>query len=165
MTQRRIFAFLWPDAPQGPVDDQARQVRYLRVSGRGPLRMVLLVALSLLTFGLGLVGILVVSVSPTIPALAVVIVALAILVPFLARCWQVGTYVNDHGVRIIWLWRTIQLPWSSVTSIDSDSRGVTLQTRSGAISTHIASRGMDYLGRPEVYVISRDRLTNWWQAR
>lgn len=165
MTQRRIFAFLWPDPPPVPVDERARQDRYLRVSGRGPVRLVLLVALSLLTFGVGLVGAVAVSARPTAVALVVVAAALAVLVPVLARCWQVGTYVSDHGIRIITLPRTIRVPWSDVTSLESDGSRVHLSTQTHSVATHIASSGLDFIGRREAYDIARDRLTNWWQQR
>jgi hypothetical protein len=165
MTQRRIFAFLWPDSPQGPVDIQARQDRYLRINGRGPLRLALLFSLSLLTFGVGLIGALVVVSSPTIAALALLGVALAALVPFMARCWQVGTYVNDHGVRVITLRQTIRVPWADVTSIESSGRGIRLRTRSESVKTQIAPRGLDYVGRPEAYAMAVDRIENWWQQR
>jgi hypothetical protein len=165
MTQRRIFAFLWPDPPQGPVDSQARQARYLRINGRGPLRLALLFSLSLLTFGVGLIGSLVVVSSPTIPALALLGATLAALVPFLMRCWQVGTYVNDHGVRVITLRRTIRVPWTDVTWIESNGRGIRLGTPSESVVTHIAPHGLDYIARPEAYAIAVDRLENWWQQR
>lgn len=165
MTQRRIFAFLWPDSPQGPVDAQARQDRYLRINGRGPLRLALLFSLSLLAFGVGIIGALVVVSSPTIAALALLGVTLAALVPLLTRCWQVGTYVSDHGVRVITLRQTIRVPWPDVTSIESNGRGIRLHTRSESVSTHITPLGLDYIGCPEAYAIAVDRLENWWRQR
>ncbi|MBM3668729.1 MAG: hypothetical protein FJW97_01755 [Actinobacteria bacterium] len=165
MTERRLFASLWPDPLPGPVDDEVRQDRYLRISGRGPVRLLLLMALGLLTFGVGLVGTLVVSASRSITALVVLSAALSTLFLVLARCWQLGTYVNDHGVRVITFRRTIRVPWSRVTSIELTGQRVRVLSDQSLMSTHISRHGLDYVGRPEAYAIARDRLENWWARR
>jgi cytochrome c biogenesis protein CcdA len=125
----------------------------------------LLLVFSVLTFAVGFIGALVVTAYPTLPALAVVGITLAGLVTMLARSWQVGTYVSDHGVRDITFRRTTQVPWSDVTSIESDRRRVQLNTRFDSVSPHVARHGLDFIGRHEAYDMAVDRLTNWWQQR
>jgi hypothetical protein len=77
----------------------------------------------------------------------------------------VGTYVSDLGVRVIRMTRTLHIPWPDVIAIDTGATAVVLRTAEGEIRTHVAQRGLDYLGRRESWDIARDRLTNWWQGR
>jgi hypothetical protein len=165
MTQKRIFGFLWPDPAPVPVDELAHQSRYLRITGRGPLRVALLLVLTTATFGVGLMGTLVVATSPSVPALILLIAVLVTLLLVTARGWQVGTYVSDLGVRVIRMTRTLHIPWPDVIAIDTGTTAVVLRTAEGEIRTHVAHRGLDYLGRRESWDIARDRITNWWQGR
>lgn len=164
MTQKRIFAILWPDAPPGPLDADARQARYIRVHRRGPLRLVLIITMTIATFGVALLGAIGLASSPSIPGLLIVLPVVVLLVAVTVRAWQVGTYVNDHGVRIIHPTRTFQCTWTEIPSIESPGDVVTLGL-DPPVPTHIRARGLDHLGDRESYDIARDRIINWWQGR
>lgn len=164
MTQKRIFAFLWPDPAPGPVDSAARQVRFLRVSRRGPLRILVLLLCTLVTFTVALLGAIALMSGPTIPALLVLVALVGVLACVTVRGWQLGTYVSDHGVRIIRLTRTNQHTWPEVTSIETVGDVVTLGV-DPPVPTHIRARGLDHLGDRESYDMARDRIFNWWRGR
>lgn len=165
MSQKRIFGFLWPDTPSGPVDDQARQTRFVRVTPRGPLRILVLIILTLTSFSVAFLGSLVAGTARTPLALLAVVLAVLPLVAVTARGWQVGTFVNDGGVRIIRMFTTISIPWSAVLALDEDSRAVRIVTTERLYPTHIRRDGCDHITSTESYDMARDRLTNWWQQR
>jgi len=164
VTQRRIFAFLWPDPPAGPLDRNARQVRFLRVSPRGPLRFVLLGILTLATFAIALLGTLLIVSSPSVTGGVILISALAPLLALTARAWELGTYVNDEGVRVIRLLSTVGLLWSDVEAVVDTAGCVSLIGDGRTVPTHVRRMGLDHVGSPQSYDIARDRITNWWRA-
>lgn len=164
MTQRRIFAFLWPDPPTGPLDGNARQVRLVRASPRGPLRVVLLGILTLAAFTVALVGALLIVSSPSVTGGLILLCVLAPLLALTARAWQLGTYVNDEGVRVIRLFSTVGLLWSDVEAVVDTAGCVSLVGDGRTVPTHVRRMGLDHLGSPQSYDIARDRIANWWRA-
>lgn len=164
MTQRRIFAFLWPDAPAPAVDGDARQHRFVRACPRGPVRLVLLVALTIVTFSAAFLGTIVLALRPTALGAVTVLTVVIFLLVMTLRAWQVGTYVNDQGVRVIRGLRTTTLSWESVQSIRVAGPVVVIDA-DVRVPTHIHRRGLDHITSTESFDIARDRLANWWARR
>jgi hypothetical protein len=183
MTEPRkpLFGFLWakPD-PLAPVDDDYRQVRPVRVTGRGLVRVAALVLLSALTVtlvGSALMAALVTGeLIPTLIAAAVC----ATLTFLVLRGWIVGTYVSDDAVRVETTWRRRELPWNEVTAVVDDpgrtpflglplrvrGRRSVLHTKAGErISTHVYTSSPDLWPRAEAFDMARLRLAHWAQRQ
>lgn len=178
--RRPIFWFLWPRPdPHAPVDEQAVQTRLVRVTARGPVRLLTLALASVATVGLLASAIIAVTESGvtlgSLVGAAVAATALALTL----RGWVVGTYMNDHGVVVDTTWRRLSLPWTSVEQIVTESGkspllGLPLRTGSmrvcllrvdgSVLPTHIYSTSPDLCWRPEAFDMARLRLENW-QAR
>lgn len=165
MSHRRIFGFLWPDPPAEPVDAMAHQTRFLRVSGRGHLRIAMLLVASVATFAVAFLGSVIVGAHRSTTDLLLLILAVLPLAAGTARGWQVGTYVNDGGIRIIRMLTTTTIPWVGIASIREDGRSLCVETGGRVIPTHVRRGGLDYVTSPESFDIARDRLTNWWERR
>ena len=110
MSQPRkpIFGFLWPTPdPAAPVDGDYRQVRLVRVTPRGPVRLaVLIVGSALVTVCAGTL----VMAALTTPLTPLTVVGAAVtgtLLVLVLRGWVVGTFVNDDLVRVETTWRRI----------------------------------------------------------
>jgi hypothetical protein len=160
MTQRPIFGFLWPDRDE-PVDHQARQRRMVRIPGRGPLRLLTLVAATLGVVGLsGAVILAAVGVGWFTVILGGFVVAT--LTVIVLRAWVVGTYVNDDGFAVQRLFRANVGPWRDVWQIgEEDGKVIVYLVTGERIPTHIARRGLDLLGRPTAYDMAVLRLQRW----
>lgn len=160
MKQRPIFGFLWPDRNE-PLDHQAQQRRMVRIPGRGPIRLLTLIAATL--------GVVALSGSVLIAAAGVGWVAVmfggfvvASLTVVVLRAWVVGTYVNDDGFAVQRLFRADVGPWRDVWGIDERDGRIVLQLVTGArVPTHIARRSLDLLARPTAYDIAALRLQRW----
>lgn len=178
--RRPIFWFLWPRPdPHAPVDEQAVQTRYVRVTPRGPVRLLTLAFASVATVGLLASAIIAVTdAGLTLGSLVGAAVAATALALTL-RGWVVGTYVNDHGVVIETTWRRVTLPWDSVAQIVTESGpapvlGLPLRMASprvslvradgSALPTHVYRTSPDLWCRAEAFDMARLRLENW-QAR
>lgn len=179
MSQPRkpIFGFLWPTPdPAAPVDGDYRQVRLVRVTPRGPVRLaVLIVGSALVTVCAGTL----VMAALTTPLTPLTVVGAAVtgtLLVLVLRGWVVGTFVNDDLVRVETTWRRIDCAWSSVaTAADQEvatpllgtplhvpGRRVTITTREGnRLPTHIYSTSPDLWLRPEAYDMARLRMARW----
>lgn len=164
MTQRRIFAFLWPDAPAPAVDADAHQHRYVRICPRGPLRIAFLLALTAVTFSTAFLGTLVLATRPTVVGAVLTVTIVATLLVVTLRAWQLGTYVNDEGVRVIRSRQTTTLTWDAVRSIRDEGSAVVIDANQ-VVPTHIHRRGLDHLTSVESFEMARDRLGNWWHRR
>lgn len=169
MTQehrRPIFGFLWPRAdPNAPVDEQYVQVRLVRVPGRGPLRIAILVAatvgLTMLT-GTALTAAIGTSWLLLFPVSALIATFLVLLL----RGWSLGTYVNDAGIAVQRLFRTDSARWSEVRTVTDESGLVIVTLRDGRrLSTHISSRSLDLLGRAEQFDMAKLALQRWGEHR
>lgn len=178
--RKPIFGFLWPRPdPHAPVDGAYRQVRPVRVSRRGPVRVAGLVLLTLVVamatgtvLGAGLQagfhwGV-VVGAAVTASGLVLVL-----------RGWVVGTFVTDDGLVVETLWRRREVPWTELTDlavrgcrcpllglpIPVSGTRVVAVTASGAMPTHVYSTSPDYLGRTEAWDMAVLRLQRWREAR
>lgn len=159
---RPIFGFLWPQPdPNAPVDDAYEQVRLVRVPGRGPLRIAMLVAatvgLTLLT-GTALTA----AIGTAWPLLIPVAALIATFLVLLLRSWSLGTYVNDAGIAVQRLLRTDSARWTDVSEVMDESGLVIVTLRSGRwFSTHISRRSLDLIGRAEAYDMAKLALQRW----
>ena len=177
--RRPIFWFLWsrPD-PHARVDEAFRQVRALRVSPRGPIRLAVLVAGSaLVTIVMG-TAVMAAAASglawPTVVGGAVAATGLFLLL----RGWVVGTYVSDDALTIETMLRRRSLPWSGVSAmrvaemacpflglpLGVSARRVIVTDYSGfEHGTHVYSTSPDYWLRPEAFDMAALRLERWDQ--
>jgi len=89
---------------------------------------------------------------------------LSLLALLLARAWSLGTFVNDSGIKIVRLFRTIRLSWSSVI-VRFHGDAALVSSDGDTFRTHISRRNIDYLFSAEAYDMACDQLTNWWKSR
>jgi hypothetical protein len=183
MTEPRkpIFGFLWPKPdPNAPVDAAYRQVRWVRVTPRGPIRLaVLLLASVAIVVGIGLTLLAGVRLGVTGPGvLSAALFATALLL--VLRGWVVGTYVTDDLVRVETTWRRTVREWSSLRAVESrrlacpwlglplplpGERTFLLAEDGELVATHVYTTSPDLWLRPEAYDMARIRLDNWRQGR
>lgn len=180
MTRKPIFGFLWPRPdPHAPVDGAYRQVRPVRVSRRGPVRLLALLALTLAVaavagtvLGAGLSA----GFSwPVVVGAAVVATGIALML----RGWVVGTAVTDDALVVESVWRRRVVPWREVLALDLVEgpcpllgtpipvRGtrVVARTAAGPLPTHLYTTSPDYLGRAEAWDMAVLRLQRWRAGR
>lgn len=175
--RKPLFGFLWPKPdPNAPVDAAYRQVRLVRVTPRGPVRVVVLVLLSALT-AICAGAVVMASLLSALTPLTILGAAVAgTLVVLMLRGWVVGTYVNDDLVRVETTWRRFEAAWADVASIteaEQDSpllgtplrvpaRRVSVTTRQGVVlPTHVYTSSPDLWLRPEAYDMALLRLERW----
>lgn len=175
--QRPIFGFLWPSPdPHAPVDHDYRQTRLVRITPRGPFRLLMLGLATILTVFLTTASLLTAIAAPLSAATFVSAGIAATCVGLVLRGWVVGTYVNDDEVVVDRLLRRQRIPWSAVSSVACldgrarllgsplrvPGRRVVLRTTSGqTVETHVQSTSPDLLWRPESFTIACERLENW----
>lgn len=179
--RRPIFWFLWPRPdPHAPRDEQAQQIRLVRVTPRGPIRLAFLVALSIVTVGLLATAIMSVAEGGITLGSLVAAALAATAVALTLRGWVVGTYVNDRGIVIETALRRVSLPWTDIVAIPRES-GVTpllglplrmrgqqaaiVRSDGTRLTTHVSSLSPDLWGRPEAFDIACIRLDNWLHHR
>ena len=179
MTEPRkpIFGFLWPKPdPDAPVDAAYRQLRKVRIPGRGLLRVVVLLIASVLTVSLLGSALMAGLAAPSLPAVIVGAALSATALVLVLRGWVVGTYVTDAAVSVDTTWRRTTLLWSQVEAIEVDDGRVPLlglpipvpgwrcivRTRDGRrIPTHIYRGSPDLLFSDEAFDMARLRLVHW----
>jgi len=183
MTEPRkpIFGFLWPKPdPNAPVDGAYRQVRRVRITPRGPIRIAALILgailLTILT-GTSIVASASAGLSPITLLVSAVCASLLVLV---LRGWVVGTYVTDAGISVETTWRHSVVPWSEVASISTATqrcpflglplpltadRSVIEVSDGRRIATHVYATSPDLWLRPEAYDIAVDRMATWLGER
>jgi hypothetical protein len=158
---RPIFGFLWPPDPPDK-DHAARQRRLLRIPGRGPLHIAVLVLatiiLVMLTATLVLAGM---SNWLMLLAIAVLIATFTVL---LLRAWAVGTYVNDDGIVVQRMFSADVAPWRDVHELMVGTDGcVSILLLTGQrYRTHIYPRSLDLIGRSEAYDIAVTKVMRWF---
>jgi hypothetical protein len=178
--RKPLFGFLWPKPdPNAPVDDAYRQVRKVRITPRGPIRIAALIvatAVMVSTTGSFMLAAVTAGLSPTtlIGAALTATILVAIL-----RGWVVGTYVTDAGLSIDLTWRRIIVPWEEIAAIECHEQsapflGLPVRVaamRSSAVlidgrvlPTHVYATSPDVWLRPEAFDMARIRLERW-QAR
>jgi hypothetical protein len=175
--RKPIFGFLWakPD-PDAPVDGAYRQVRRVRVTPRGPIRIAALVVSTLVM--ISATGSLVMAAFGTgfSPLMLVGSAAAATILALVLRGWVVGTYVTDAGVTVETTWREVSLPWDQVRSISvrttpspflglpvrtSVERSVVETTDGRTVGTHLYATSPDLWLRAEAFDMARLRLERW----
>lgn len=179
MTEPRkpIFGFLWPKPdPDAPVDAAYRQLRKVRIPGRGLLRVLVLFIATVLTVSLIGSALMAGLAAPSLPAVIIGAAVSATALVLVLRGWVVGTFVTDAAVSIDTTWRRTTLPWSEVESIEVQRGRVPLLgtpipvagdrcivvTRDGRrLPTHIYTSSPDVLFSAEAFDIARLRLVHW----
>jgi len=175
--RRPIFWFLWPRPdPDAPVDDAYVQVRLVRATPRGPLRIAALTAGSLAFTILTTSAVMAALTTPLGAVILVVAAIAATAVVSILRGWVVGTYVNDAGVVVETTWRRRSFAWADVVNVACqssrvpllglpiriDGERVVLHLVDGTtVTTHVYSSSPDLLWRPEAFDIARRRLESW----
>ncbi len=180
MTEPRkpIFGFLWA-AQDGPVDGDFHQVRRVRVTGRGPWRVVALSVLSAATVAV-LGTALMAALSTGASVASLVGAALGATALFLTlRGWVVGTYVTDAGLSVERTFRRVSVGWDDVEQVDEvegrtpllgtpvpvPGRRCVVTLRDGStLRTHIYTTSPDLWLRPEAYDMARLRLDRWQES-
>lgn len=175
--RRPIFWFLWPRPdPNAPVDGEYSQVRAVRISPRGPVRLAALVvgaAVEVVVMGTAVLS----ALGSGLGAFALVGAAVAASGLFLLlRGWVVGTYVTDAVVRIETTFRRQALPWTQVSAIRTQSvtcpflglpipvpasRVMVVDQAGHAVGTHVYTTSPDYWLRAEAFDMAALRLGRW----
>lgn len=175
--RKPIFGFLWPKPdPDAPVDAAYRQVRLVRVTPRGPIRLAVLIAGTALVAVCAGTVVMAALTSALTPLTIVGAAVTGTLLVLVLRGWVVGTFVNDDVVRVETTWRRIDCAWSSVASaadveapaplvgtpLHVPGRRVVITTQEGnTLATHVYSTSPDLWLRPEAYDMARLRLARW----
>lgn len=175
--RKPIFGFLWPKPdPDAPVDGAYRQVRKVRIPGRGMLRVVVLLVATVLVVSLIGSAFMAGLAAPSLLAVAIGAAVAATALFLVLRGWVVGTFVTDAGISVDTTWRRTTLPWSQVAAIEVvrtrtpllglpvPMRGerCILRTRGGqSIPTHVYLASPDILFSEEAFDIARLRLVHW----
>ena len=174
-----IFGFLWNRASSEPLDADARQAKWLRITPRGPWRLALLIGASLTLLSLVPPALVALVAAPSAYALAVIAVIAVPAIALLARGWVAGCYANDTGIKVATVLRTTYAPWSSVSDVRTIEgrcrwlgtpipiRGarVVIVTDAGQLESGVCTASPDAWLRPEAWAIARDRLDTWWPGR
>lgn len=175
---RPVFGFLWPKRAAGPLDEDARQERWMRVTPRGPWRLAFLLAVTLALLSLAAPAVLALVTAPSPYALAAVLLVAIPAVALTARGWAAGTYVNDSGVKVSSVLRTHFAPWSAIALVRAEGRRVRwLGTpllisgevlivdiiAAGSLPTTLSTASPDLWLRPQAWEAARDALTQWWR--
>lgn len=166
MNERRpIFGFLWPDRAPTALDGDYVQQRMIRVPSRSALALVVLAVASLLLVTLA--GSAIIAAAGTNWLLVIpVALILATLTVLMLRAWTVGTYVNDAGIAVQRLLRTVSARWDDVAAVYEEGGRVIVRTRAGrAFDTTIARRSLDILGRHEAFDMAKLQLQHWGERR
>lgn len=179
--RKPIFGFLWPRPdPDAPVDAAYRQVRKVRITPRGPVRLAVLivgsVGLTLATTSAILSGVVTGFSFATVIGAAVSASALALVL----RGWVVGTFVTDVAVTVETTWRQSVVPWTAVRSVATEparmpvlglpirvpGRRTVIHLGDGRVlPTHVYTASPDLWLRPEAFDMASLRLERWGTAR
>lgn len=159
-----IFGFIFAPKPHTP---GAPQLTWLRIPARGPWRLMLLIGSTLALAALVGSALLALAGTRSLEGLAVTSLTFLLGLPLVAlivRGWIQGTYVNDSGVRIVRMWGSEFVPWSSIESIGvthGRHRRVTLHLVDEKVDTTIGETTLDTALRPQSWDAAVDRLRIW----
>lgn len=175
--QRPLLWFLWPRPdPNAPVDGQYVQSRLVRITPRGPLRLAMLLAATILTTLLMGTAVITAVSAPFSAATLIGAAVAATAVALLLRGWVVGTYVNDHGIVIDTLLRRTSVRWADVAEVTWEAartpllglplavpgtRSLVHDRRGATLPTHVYTSSPDLWLRPDALDMARIRLENW----
>lgn len=164
--RKPIFGFLWPTASaRGPLDADYVQVRMIRVPTRSAARLVLLALATMVIACVAAGAILAAAQTHWLLVIPVAIIVASCTV-LLMRAWTIGTYVNDTGIAVQRLLRTVTARWHDVDSVIDADGVVIVRTRAGRVfDTTIATRSLDILGRAEAYDMAKLQLQRWGEQR
>lgn len=163
--RKPLLGWLWPERTPGPLDAQAVQTRMLRVPHRSLLRILLLSAASLVVVVIAASSILAAASASWLLVIPMAVV-IATAIVLVLRAWTVGTYVNDDGIAVQRLLRTIGARWSDVASVIDDNGRVVVHTRNGTVfDTTLARSSIDILWRAEAYDMAKMQLQRWGEQR
>ncbi len=183
MTEPRkpVFGFLWPKPdPNAPVDGAYRQVRRVRITPRGPVRLATLLLGSAVVAMVG-ATLMMAALTTVVSATTVIggaLVATAIVL--VLRGWVVGTYVSDEAVTVETTWRRTTVPWDDVRAVTTQDvrapflglpvpvaamRSLVTTTDGRTLATHVYSCSPDLWLRAEAFDMARLRLERWRDER
>lgn len=166
MTQRRpIFGFMWPDRAPAALDGDYVQERLIRVPARGVASLAALSLSTLLLVSVAASAIIAAAATSWLLVIPVSVI-LATATVLMLRAWTVGTYVNDAGIAVQRLLRTVSARWDDVDAVYEDAGRVIVRTHGGrAFDTTIALRSLDILGRHEAYDMAKLQLQRWGERQ
>jgi len=175
---------IWPDSPQGPVDDDYHQIKWLRPYRPGFPRLFLTsvgLVVVLIPMFLSVVALLDTG-TPVVQRLLVSgafgLIAFGIG-SLTGRLFAAGVYVNDAGIRLATIRKVQSIPWQGVADV-SNSTGrtpllglpfarvagelvVVTTPDSGPAPTPVTSTGLDFFGRSEAYDAAALAIERWWR--
>lgn len=171
-----IFGFLWPEKGLVSTD----QEKYVRIGKRGLLRLVVLVAQTLFLTFLSVTSLtFLINTNITILEILVISLVVATISVFVFRAWTLGTYVNDHAVKIVTLLRTHVVDWSAVRDISCEkskwrlvgiplllnTRRVLIRVNSGdSIATHLYLGSIDGIFTTTQLDVHHSMIVRWFRA-
>ncbi len=179
--RKPVFGFLWPKPdPNAPVDGAYRQVRRVRITPRGPVRLAALFLASVIVV-MASASLIMAALTTAVSAATVIggaLVASAIVL--ILRGWVVGTYVSDEAVTVETTWRRTTIPWTSVRTVATEScrapflglpvrvgstRSMVTTTDGSTVPTHVYGCSPDLWLRAEALDMASLRLERWRDER
>lgn len=173
--RKPIFNFVWVR----PLHTPPEQIRFIRVGHRGLLR---LVSLILATLALAATSSISVAYLLTTRNPIQTVLLAALLATFsvvVLRGWILGTYVNDHGIKIIRIFATDAIPWSFVQGVELVSTGwkfagiplglktprvVIREVDNSMKPTHVYVGSIDGIFTTNALATLQSMITRWWRA-
>ena len=173
--RKPIFNFVWVR----PLHTPPEQIRFIRVGHRGIFRVIVLALGTLALAAMSSISIayLITTRNPIQSVLLAALLATLSVVVF--RGWIVGTYVNDHGIKIIRVLTTDAIPWSFVQGVERVSTvwnfagipiglktpRVVIRERDNSITpTHIYVGSIDGIFTTNALATLQSMITRWWRA-
>jgi hypothetical protein len=175
----------WPDPPKGPVDDAYVQRRWIRPYRIGPVRLVFGIMLAVVTLYPSMIAVLIGlsgrggQIWARLVWLVLSLAVVALAATAVGRCFTAGVYVNDFGIKVVRLWRTVPVAWPNVVDVVQVSGGspllgislmpvpahaVWITTADGnSYRTPITSVSPDFLGRSEAFAAGATALEQWYR--
>jgi len=175
--RKPIFGFLWatPD-PNAPVDAAYHQIRPIRITARGPVRLLWLWLATVLTVLFTATAVTAALAAPVPAAVLGSAVICATACFLVLRGWVVGTFVSDQAIRIETVFRRVEIPWPAVAAVITavergpfigmplpvaGKRVAILLPDGRRIGTHVYAASPDLWLRPESFDVARLRLEHW----
>lgn len=173
--RKPIFNFIW----MRPLHTPPEQINFLRVGQRGLVRVFSLIVATLFLAAVSSITVAFLF-SSREPIQSILLAAfLATASVYVFRAWIVGTYVNDHGVKVIRIASTVVIPWSHVESIATIPTmwavlGIPLGLRTPRVvihtfdnqseHTHVYLGSIDGILSQESLAIRESLVHRWWRA-
>lgn len=173
--RKPIFNFIW----MRPLRTSPDQVQFIRVGHRGVIRVFGLIAGTLAVAAFSSISIAYLFSVRNLVQSVLLAALIATISVIIFRAWTIGTYVNDHGIKIIRISTTVVIPWSSIQGIETVSTrwtiaGVPLGLTTPRVvikkfdqsteHTHIYIGSIDGIFSEESLAINESLLLRWWRA-